>query len=208
MQEGEDLTKQAEGVTDVVAELGLGAPEPRSIPISKNRLEQLMRSGNIEVLGVVYDFISDPKHRPLIEPRLEFRDYHRFITAYFGRCFREDPKSRWACSRYSAGWDLVNWFVSFWNDETVPRSAISELKEWLATLYREGDANLRTCLETATLEHLFEHKTIQKFFTDWERDPVLGTAYSAAAAWVKGGGKTPLGKPARVRKAKAATRKR
>jgi hypothetical protein len=65
----------------------------------------------------------------------------------------------------------------------------------MAKLYREGDARLRRCLVDATLEHLFEQGKFRKFFADWKADPVLGVAHAEALEWVKGGGKTPLGKP-------------
>ena len=70
-----------------------------------------------------------------------------------------------------------------------------ELKEWLGRLYDEGDENLRTCIVTATFEHLFEQKDIRDFFSDWKKRPVLATAHKEASEWYLGGGKTLFGKP-------------
>jgi hypothetical protein len=186
----------------IVRELGVAEETPPSEPISRTRVLQLMDSDDIEVLGMLYKFVTDKKRSKVISPSLQFEDYCRFMTRYYERCLKEDPRGEWADSRYSAGWGLVNWFVSLWNDKAVPRSAISDLKTWLAGIYKDADADLRLCVETATLEHLFEHKDIRKYFADWEGDPILGSAFTGAMGWVQGGGKTPLGKPEWFRKAK------
>jgi len=196
-----------ESLSVVVRELDIDNSSPRADRIPKARIEQFMSQDDIEVLGAVYAFVTDETRSKVIEPRLQFEDLYRFLLHYYERCFREDPKSKWADSRYSAGHDLVNWFVSLWNDKEVPRSIIANLKTWLAQLYTEGDEALRNCLVTATLEHLFEQKDIRKYFADWEGDPALGPAFSQAMKWVQGGGKTPLGKAELFRKARAAERK-
>jgi hypothetical protein len=72
---------------------------------------------------------------------------------------------------------------------------LKELKAWLGRLYLEGDGSIRTCIITATLEHLFEQKDIREFFSDWKKDPVLAIAHKEACLWYLGGEKTPLGKP-------------
>lgn len=181
----------------VLSELGLptsakGVSTPRTL--SKGRLLEIMSSGDIEVLGAVYTFIMDSKNSQRVDPPLLYDDYQRFLLNYYERCLREDPQSSWADSRYSAGWDLVNWFSYIWQDNNIPRSGVAELKQLLARLYREGDEKLRTCIVTATLEHLFEQKSIRKYFQDWRNAPVLGTAYQQAIEWVNSGQKTPLGK--------------
>ena len=58
---------------------------------------------------------------------------------------------------------------------------------------------IRTCIVTATLEHLFEHKDIREFFSDWKKDPVLAIAHKEASVWYLDGGKTLLGKSPRKR---------
>jgi hypothetical protein len=89
----------------------------------------------------------------------------------------------------------VNIFASLWRDSAVPREILKELKDWLGRLYAEGDETLRTCIVTATLEHLFEQKDIREFFSDWKQHPVLTMAHKQGSEWYLGGGKTPLGKP-------------
>jgi hypothetical protein len=127
---------------------------------------------------------------------LSFEDYQSFAREYFGRCLREDPKGAWINSRYSAGWDLVGWIASLWKDKSAHKVALDEWKSWLADMYKQGDADLRTCLVTATLEHLFEQRGMAKYFADWKADPILAEAHAQAVEWVSHGGESPLGKEA------------
>ncbi|OGP62907.1 MAG: hypothetical protein A2169_00475 [Deltaproteobacteria bacterium RBG_13_47_9] len=158
-------------------------------PISQVKVKAWMQSQDIEVLGAVYHLIIDKRYYLRIEPPLVVKDYLPFIKHYFERCFREIPQDssdfKWAHSRYSAGWELASWFVNLWNDEGVPRSMLLEIKDWLAEIYKDGDEQLRVCIITATLEHLFETKEIARFFADWRKDLILRPGYDEAAKYSK-----------------------
>jgi len=151
------------------------------------------KSDDIEILGFTSALIHDARFR--IEPPFTPNEYKDFLTHYYERCLKEDPKGEWADSRYSAGSTLMNIFASFWTDSAVPREIVKELKDWLGRLYAEGDEKLRTCIVTATLEHLFEQKDIREFFADWKKHPLLAVAHKEASEWYLGGGQTPLGRP-------------
>jgi hypothetical protein len=150
-------------------------------------VKRWMESGDIEVLGFTDAMIHDGRFR--VEPPLPVEDYVRWVKHYYGRCFRENPDGEWSDSSYSAGWDLVQVFISLWDNVAVPRELLLELKLWIAELYKNTDDRLRTCIVNATLEHLFERKPIRKYFSDWRNDPVLSKAYSEACLWDI---KTPL----------------
>jgi hypothetical protein len=190
-------TQEPEVLQEVLTMMGAGSgfERPPTTPVSLDRLRRWMASPDIRVLGAAYVFLDDPRHSARIDPPLDFEEDYEFTKKYYERCFRENPEGDWTNNRYEAGWDLVNWFAALWKDRSVPRPALSGLKQWLADLYRDGDAGLRRCLVDATLEHLFEQPQVRKFFDDWKGDPVLTVAHAEALAWVKGGGKTPLGKP-------------
>jgi len=166
---------------------------PKTDTLSLSDVRHWFKSDDIEVLGFASALIHDARFR--IEPPLPPEEYKGFVTHYYGRCLKEDPKGKWADSRYSAGGTLVNVFASLWRDSRVPREFVKELKDWLGCLYAAGDESIRTCIITATLEHLFEQKDIREFFSDWKQDPVLAIAHRGACVWYLGGGKTPLGKP-------------
>ncbi len=169
-------------LNEIISEMG-GSDFTLTRFIPREKVQYWIGSEDIEILGAVYALIGDKRHYTRIQPALSFKDYHTFIMHYYERCFKENPKSEWANSRYSAGWDLVNWFIGLWNDPDVPRKALKELKDWLAKLYKDGNDDLRTCLVTATLEHLFEKRKIAGFFKDWKEKPILKIAYSQAMGW-------------------------
>lgn len=169
----------------IASERGEWTPKTDLLPLAE--LKIWMLSADIEVLGFVYAMIHD--HRFRIEPPLPVLEYVPWAKHYYERCFRENPDGDWANSSYSAGWDLVGFFISLWDNETVPRDSLLNLKKWLAKLYFTADEGLRLCIVHATLEHLFERKAIRKYFSDWQQDPVLAPAYKEACLWDK---KTPL----------------
>ena len=168
---------------EIVTELM--APPGRSSQIPRDKVETWMKAEDIEILGAVYELITNERYYPRIRPALGFADYHPFVMHYYERCLREDPKGAWSDSRYSAGWALTSWFQGLWRDSTIPRSALLDLKAWLARLYKQGDEDLRTCLITATFEHLFKNREIAKYFEDWRRDPDLASAFDEASGYAR-----------------------
>jgi len=182
---------------EILTEMGAESrfERPPTGPVAKEKVQNWMTSREVEALGATYVFISEPKHYARIRPPLNFQESFQFTKNYYERCFLENPDGKWTNNRYEAGWDLVNWFASQWNDPEIPRSALEDLKKWMARLYKAGDSKLRRCLVDATLEHLFEQRKFRRFFSDWKNDPVLRVAHDEALEWVQGGGSTPLGKP-------------
>jgi len=140
-------------------------------------------SGDIEALALLYVLLNKKNYFMKIRPHLSFIDYFNLIKNYFTLCFETDHDHPRIISRYTAGRDLIGWFMSFWNDENIPRKYLEEMKEWLAKLYKEGDKDIKECLVTATLEHLFEDLGVLDFFSDWENDPELKEAYESAKEW-------------------------
>jgi len=166
---------------------------PRTDTVQLEDFRRWSKADDIEILGFATALIHDARF--LINPPLVPDEYRAFVMRYYERCLKEDPKGKWADSRYSAGAALVNIFGSLWRDSSVPREVVKQLKDWFGRLYVNGHESLRTCLVTATLEHLFEQKDIRDFFADWKTHPVLAKAHKEASEWYVGGGKTPLGRP-------------
>lgn len=175
---------------ELVAEFGIDSEEPPTSPISRERVLECMQSGDLEVLGATYWLVCGGKLSQRIEPPLSFAECHPFMIKFYDRCFRENPVGEWTRSRYGAGMDLLGYFVGLWEDARYPRETLTEIKDWLAALYKEGDQDLRVCVVTATLEHLFEEEPFREFFADWKDDPVLKEAHAQAMQWTLGGGRT------------------
>ena len=153
--------------------------------IPKSRVIEWMKSPDLEVQGALYAKLSERKYVERIEPALEFDDYYTFVVPYLERCIEVNPSSEWSDSRYIAGHQLVAWIMAFWNDNQVPRSKLTEIKDGLAALYRRGDDGVRDAVTNAVLEHLFENRQLVTFFDEWQNDPLLVTAYRDALLWKK-----------------------
>ncbi len=153
--------------------------------IPREKIESWMQSSDIEVLGAVRYLILDKRYFKKIRPPLELKDYQKFLLHYYERCIRENPDGEWSETRYEAGWALVNWFVNLWDDPSVSRRFVEEIKAWMAKLYKDGNEEIRKCLITATLEHLFEKKKIAKYFSDWCEDDILRSGYDEALNYSK-----------------------
>lgn len=76
---------------------------------------------------------------------------------------------------------MANWILSLQADKRINKKELdgtmTEIRNMLETLYVKGDEELRDCLVTATLEHIFTHKKIMHHFKSWKSDAVLGEAY-------------------------------
>ncbi len=159
--------------------------EERKETVAKDILLASQRGTDIELLGAAFVFITEPKFSWRVAPPLTLDEYVEFTTQYLERCLLDNPNGEWAHSRYEAGHAIVNIFVALWKNESVPRNALEELRDWLGRLYLEGDEELRVALVTATLEHLFESRTIKTFFASWKTRPLLDKAYDDAVDWAR-----------------------
>jgi len=144
-----------------------------------------------DVRGATYGLLHSA-HMTRVKPALTFDEVFDFILGYFEWCIKTDPApGAWANTRYSAGWDLVGWFLALW-DQRPDKKYFERIKSRLATLYKGGNAELKKSIEHAIVEHLFERKEVRKFFADWEDDPALKPAYDEGKLWVSRGGNSPL----------------
>ena len=174
---------------EIIKELKTPSGERRAIPQSEVR--RWMETTEPDTLGAVYVFLSKPDHISRVSPPLSFDPVFDFMLRYYEFCLTTNPQSKWANSAYSAGSDLVGWFVWMW-DEGRDRRYLEIVKSLLARLYISGPSDLKTCIEHAVIEHLFERKPIRRFFGDWNDNPELRPAYAEGMAWIKSGGASPL----------------
>jgi hypothetical protein len=168
-----------------------GTPEkPKTGKIDKACVMEWADSADINVLGVLYGYLSNASYFERVTPSLRPQEFLQFSLKYFARCIIENASSKYADSRYEATWELVSVFLSFWNSDE--RVHCSTIKSWLAEQYKHGDDEVRRSLVDGTLEHLFENAEAREFFFDWKKDQALAIAYEEANEWVKKGGKSPL----------------
>jgi hypothetical protein len=148
-------------------------------PIPHDKFAAWSRDSDLEVQGALYSFLSEASFYTRIVPPLSTGDYQEFALHYWERCMRENPDGEWADTRYGAARALTAFIKNLWETEENGE-LLKEIKIWLERMYREGDEDMRTCLETGTLEHLFVNPEIAAFFADWLDDPLLGEAFNQA----------------------------
>ena len=153
-----ERTVTVESLTHHLWNLEAGENMPKTAVLALTEVNAWMKSDDIEVLGVVDTVIHDGRFR--IEPPISVTDYVQWVMHYYGRCFRENPDGEWSDSSYSAGSTFVRIFISLWDDGTVPRQVLVDLKDWIASVYKSGDLRLRTCIVNASPEHLVERQSI------------------------------------------------
>jgi hypothetical protein len=167
--------------------------------VSDAQVRRWMESSDADTLGATYVFLSKPEHVARINPPIEFDSVFNFMLRYYIFCMKENPKSAWANSNYSAGADMVGWFVSLWEEKRDERY-FEKIKASLEELYINSPADTRKCVEHAVVEHLFERKAVRRFFSNWQHNPQLRPAYDEGMLWVRRGGQSPLTKSYRNRK--------
>ena len=160
----------------------LGAVEKQQ-PVPIFEVREWLRSGALDVLGVVNDLILE--HPDIIQPRLTLQESCDAVRAYYKRCLAEDRESEFVPSFHIAGYELVQWFRNLWNDTSVPRQYLSDLKNMLGELYKSSDDNKADRIVNAVIEHLFETPAIVDFFLDWKNDPALRRGYARALEWME-----------------------
>lgn len=105
--------------------------------------------------------------------------YQRSIETFEQR-FLEQPDGQGWDPRYSTGQDLAHRFRRSRYDPTFSKKHLVHLKEWLARVYQDGGATVRTRIVTDILPVLFEDHEIAEYFSDWEDDLLLRKAYTEA----------------------------
>jgi len=168
-----------------LAEINRVLKSGNSIPMA--RLDEWLASDDLEVLGACHEILTERFDRLDAKAKTRYgvpsENVCSRMLLFFRRCLRENRPGEFALNRYQAGRCVYNWFLVLSAIEPVPRETLDEIKNMQAELYKSGDAELRNCIVTSCLEHLFESRRIAEYFADWQDDPVLATAFKEALEW-------------------------
>jgi hypothetical protein len=137
----------------------------------------------VDVLGALTGLIL--KHSRRIEPPLNMQEICDAILEYYKQCLQGKTQGEFVPPKHIAGRELVRWFRSLWNDPSVPRVHLQDIKMMLAEVFRGSDEHEADMLVNAILEHLFETAEIAEFFADWKTDSQLKKAFARAMEWVE-----------------------
>lgn len=178
-----------EGTNDQVSAEVEVALESESL-ISAHDVNRWMRTCSLDTMGALSILLFE--HAGRIQPSLDLKTVCDFRRTYYTRCLSEAVQGgKYHPSRYVAGHEFDRWFMSLWRDDAVPRRYLEDLKAMLTQLYLSGDPEVRDCVVTSVLEHLFETPEIAEFFSDWKQDSVLREAYESAMEWPNAPPKKP-----------------
>ncbi|MCE5230592.1 hypothetical protein LLG95_13505 [bacterium] len=100
------------------------------------------------------------------------------------RCIIQNPDGVTAPNRYIAAHELVNWLIEL--KRSHEEKIVNDFVYWLECFYKEFilDEDVKICIITGILEHLFEDVDIRLKFLYWRDDPMLVEAYKMAEEWI------------------------
>jgi hypothetical protein len=158
---------------EIIAELD------RSTQIDRSTFVHWLQTNDIEAMGALMDLLAAEGHSQRVQPPLTFLDIYPFVKNYYERILLENPDGEWSDSRTTAGWNFAKWFVQLWEDDSVPRGVLSDLKGMLENLLKRHP-QLSNAIVTCVLERLFRNSEIKSYFSDWENNSALRSAYDEA----------------------------
>jgi hypothetical protein len=173
---------------NIVAELR--RPDEDERPITASTVRRWMRATDLEVKGAVSELFARDDAVRRIAPPLPETEVMEWLLAYLIECLRMDPQGNWVSGRWGAAHSLMTWFLGLWAARW-DRSFLERIRTALADLYLAGEPDLRDAIEHRILEHLFEERSIRRFFDLWKDHPQLATAHEEASHWYRLGGRTP-----------------
>ncbi|SRR5712692_4256514 len=154
------------------------------------RLAEWLTCDDLEVLGACHEALTEHFDRLDAKGKTRFREPSEFVCArmleYFRRCLLENRPGEFAGNRFQAGRCLYNWFLSLSARDVVEPEMLDDIKQMLADVYKFSGREVRDCIVTSCLEHLFESRRIAEYFSDWAEDPALKAAYAEALEWGRG----------------------
>ena len=125
--------------------------------ISRADVYAWMRSHDLRILGITDVFLE--QWADLVSPPLLLDEIDEFRRVFCRRYFRENPDDDHAPSRSAAGWELAKWLMYLMDAPEGGEPSLARWREWLAQEYAAGDADVRECVITAILAHVFHALT-------------------------------------------------
>jgi hypothetical protein len=173
------MSKQDTHLSKIEQLLESANTSDRSI-VGRELVRQWMREKDCEVMGALYCLLMNPSICGRIEPPLTRAEVFEYLKKYYRMCIREDPRGQWVSSRYEAGWDLAKYLRICLTAKDRSFLEARELASLLQELYEGGGREIRSCIETAVLEHVMHESCAREVFWAWWEKPGLAQVLQAA----------------------------
>ncbi len=104
---------------------------------------------------------------------------------YVFDCLLLNPQSDdYLHSGFEAAWDIAAWIKNVQNYEGST-DFITHVVGRITKTYLSGDATAGNRIETGVVEHIFESRSLRKYFAAWIADRDLSGAYERCLEWGK-----------------------
>jgi hypothetical protein len=157
----------------------------KSEPISLSQIKQWIHSSDLEIQAIAYYILTSPRLVQRITPSPSPNEAYTDCITYLLQAIVKNKDGQWANTRYEAGANLVQLFQWHWNAMGRPQSLVKEIETQLKELYKAGDPEVKLCVITAILEHLFLENEITNVFVTWMDDPELRSGYEEALGYAR-----------------------
>src|SRR5713226_4791810 len=134
-----------------------------------------MQDPDLETRALVYELTD--RHWSRISPELSMNEQCSFMSRYLLDCLaanRQDEEH--VHSGFEAAWELASWLKHLRTLEGTEK-VIERVVRDLELLYRRSDPETRNRIETGAVEHVLEDRKLRKFFSNWQDDSELRSAY-------------------------------
>lgn len=174
------ISRSPEPDSDVDCTAALSAAEQmvaEGIPLRREVLLDWMQSPCVDVQSVAFAILFDPPAGAVIP---DAQTINQFFLDYLDRRLRDRGHSSHTPSQYLAGHLVRAWFERLWRTDPRPENLLAQIRDLLGRLLLNGDERVYDAVALGVLEHLFAEPSIVEFFSSWQHDPALRTAFLEA----------------------------
>ncbi|WP_281184531.1 hypothetical protein [Trichlorobacter lovleyi] len=149
--------------------------------IPRDLILSWMQEKDLEIRGAVYTLTSKAWYR--IQPELTKEEQCYFMLHYLLDCIREDNQEpEWSHTGFDAAYEFERWLKHLGKNPEAEDIIVAAARELTAT-YRAGGEKLKERIVTGALEHVFEARSLRRFFAEWRAAPDLKDAYDRCVEW-------------------------
>jgi hypothetical protein len=176
----------SEAELDELREMFLGKGK-----IPEHKLLNAMDSSNLIANCIAHEIVTEAYQR--VHPELDLVRVGEFLLDYYLNCIEREPppepqddaelRDDELHRPYEAGRLLIGFVVNMWRLRPETDALIDDCVQRVTNLYLKSNQEIRLCIETAFLEHVFERPELRPLFAHWANHPELAEAHRMCMEW-------------------------